>query len=539
MAIKILRPDSAEGGRARDLASEARAAAVIRHRGIIDIFGFGTIPGVGQYPVMEYLDGLPLDEVINNQRAPMLEVEVVTVLDDLLGALGAAHGAGVIHRDLKPGNVFVVRDGSGNEYVKVLDFGLAKRSDAPHGSTPQTRTSMMVGTPEYMAPEQACGQQVGPHTDLYAVGVIAFEMLTRRLPFEGPSPMSIAVHHVHTPPPLPSTYVELHPALEALVMRLLAKTPEERPASAEAVRRELKVILKQLSLDATQRSQLPRVGVPSPLSWEAVAIAPSPHVRTEHSGQQGRRPPPATVASLSPGTSWAHDALPMGPMGPTAKDLSAMPPGRSRAVRSGMGGALLLALLAAGASWMSQGSETVTPTPGPLTEEAVTAPSPLRDLPAAPAPRAAPAPAPHSPAQGSEVHDVQLPGGQNPTLPATVLAKDSRAVRVDEPPRSRRPPRGLGRAGDGRAPAGSTDTGLGAEARAAAAPGLLTLKVKGYVKDVLVDGRSYGRKYQLELSAGLHKIEVRGNDFTMPYRSHVTILAGNETEHHIVLEPIQ
>ncbi|MFP2932458.1 serine/threonine-protein kinase, partial [Pyxidicoccus sp. 3LG] len=291
VAIKVLRPDFAEGGRARDLVSEARAAAAIRHRGIIDIFGFGTIPGVGQYLVMEYLDGAPLDEVIH-QRAPMLEVEAVTVLDDLLGALGAAHAVGVIHRDLKPGNVFVVRDGSGNEYVKVLDFGLAKRSEAPNSSTPQTRASMMVGTPEYMAPEQACGQEVGPHTDLYAVGVIAFEMLTRRLPFEGPSPMAIAVHHVRTPPPSPSSYVELHPALESLVMRLLAKNAEERPASAEAVRRELKVILKQLTSDTTQLSAPPRVSAPSTISQEAVAIpAPAPvRGRTDRGGPPARRP---------------------------------------------------------------------------------------------------------------------------------------------------------------------------------------------------------------------------------------------------------
>ncbi|MFP2912776.1 serine/threonine-protein kinase, partial [Pyxidicoccus sp. 3LFB2] len=287
VAIKILRPDFAEGGRARDLASEARAAAAIRHRGIIDIFGFGTIPGVGQYLVMEYLDGSPLDEVIN-QHAPMLEVQAVTVLDDLLGALGAAHAAGVIHRDLKPGNVFVVRDGAGNEYVKVLDFGLAKRSEAPNGSTPQTRASMMVGTPEYMAPEQACGQEVGPHTDLYAVGVIAFEMLTRRLPFEGPTPMAIAVHHVRTPPPSPSTYVELHPALEALVMQLLSKAPEDRPASAEAVRRELKVILKQLSSDATQLSAPPRVPSRPPSPRRPWPSRLRRAVRTERYGQQGR-----------------------------------------------------------------------------------------------------------------------------------------------------------------------------------------------------------------------------------------------------------
>jgi len=174
----------------------------------------------------------------------------------------------------------------------------------------------------------------------------------------------------------------------------------------------------RLRLTCAPSTTASRAAAPPPASLKT--LPPEPTVSP-------RRATPSSVASLSPGTSWAHDAL---PMGPTAKDLSAMPPGRSRAVRSGMGGALLLALLAAGTSWLSQGSEPVTPTPRPLTEEAVAATSPLRDVPAALAPWAALAPAPeaqpasagampHSSTQGSEAHDVQLAGGQNPTLPAT------------------------------------------------------------------------------------------------------------------------
>ncbi|MFY2564149.1 serine/threonine-protein kinase [Corallococcus terminator] len=261
VAIKLLRPDFVEGARGRDLVAEARAAAAIHHRGIIDIFGFGAIPDVGQYLVMEYLEGAPLDEVIH-QRAPMLEVDVIRILDALLGALAAAHAVGVIHRDLKPGNVFMVREGDGTESVKVLDFGIAKRSEAPHGSTPQTNASTMVGTPEYIAPEQACGQQVSPQTDLYAVGVMAFEMLTRRLPFEGESPLAIVLQHVRTPPPSPSSYLEMNPALEKLVLRLLAKAPSERPSSAEAVRRELKLVLASFSENVTR--QAPSKSAPRP-----------------------------------------------------------------------------------------------------------------------------------------------------------------------------------------------------------------------------------------------------------------------------------
>ena len=576
VAIKILRPDFAEGGRARDLASEARAAAAIRHRGIIDIFGFGNIPGVGQYLVMEYLDGAPLDEVIH-QRSPMLEVEVVTVLDELLSALAAAHAAGVIHRDLKPGNVFVVRDGAGNEYVKVLDFGLAKRSVAPNGTTPQTRTSMMVGTPEYMAPEQACGQEVGPHTDLYAVGVIAFEMLTRRLPFEGESPMAIAVHHVRTPPPSPATYVDLHPEVEALVMRLLAKTPEERPASADAVRRELKVIAKKLASDATQLSPPPRVSAPSTVSQEAVAVAAPPpaRVRTERYGQQPARrtrppsggkgtpvpsprraTPPPVVVSASPTEVLRVD--------PTAKDLTALPSGRSRAMWVGVSALVGLALVAGG-GWLLRDGDASTPKPLPLEEGAVAAKVPLREMPASGTPVAlapikpvrAPVEAPPaavapeaSPAQaGSGAGtpaggEVRAAGGQKPLLAATVLAKDTQAVGTADAEgarASRKPVRPVATSRDGRKVGTRTGTArdeASEEAAPAAGMGSLSLKVRGNVTDVIVDGVSYGKTFNLELPAGIHKLQVRGNDDMQPYSIAVTILSGETTERHVLLEKL-
>ncbi|MFE8605740.1 serine/threonine-protein kinase [Archangium violaceum] len=278
VAIKIIRPDSSEGIRSRDLVSEARAVSAIRHRGIIDIFGFGTLPGIGQYLVMEYLNGRPLDEVILD-RAPMRPSEAIRLIIEVLGALSAAHAVGVIHRDLKPGNIFVVLESNGTEYVKVLDFGLAKQAATPNGPTPQTRASMIVGTPEYMAPEQACGQPVSPRTDLYAVGIILFEMLTGRLPFRGDSPMHVAIQQVQAQPPAPASLVDGLPLeLDALVLRLLAKEPEQRPASAEAVARELKTIARTLAVDMTQLSGFART-VPEP--EPAAAPVPRPAPRQE------------------------------------------------------------------------------------------------------------------------------------------------------------------------------------------------------------------------------------------------------------------
>jgi serine/threonine-protein kinase len=296
VAIKIIRPDSSEGVRARDLVGEARAVSAIRHRGIIDIFGFGTLPGIGQYLVMEYLNGRPLDEVILD-RAPMPPAEAVRLIIEVLGALSAAHAVGVIHRDLKPGNIFLVLESNGSEYVKVLDFGLAKQGNTPNGPTPQTRASMIVGTPEYMAPEQACGQPVSPRTDLYAVGIILFEMLTGRLPFRGDSPMHVAIQQVQAQPPSPDSLVEgLPPELNALVLRLLAKEPEQRPASAEAVARELKTIARTLSADMTQLSGFARtMPEPEPVS------RPSPR-------QEAPPAPPRTARPAAPPPAETVDA---------------------------------------------------------------------------------------------------------------------------------------------------------------------------------------------------------------------------------------
>ena len=209
-AIKLLREEHSQGAHARGLLAEARAASAIHHHGIIDIFGFGQQPGVGQYLVMEYLEGRPLDELIQ-ARAPLPLAEAVALLCEVLDALSAAHAVGVIHRDLKPSNIFVARQSNGTESIKVLDFGLAKRSTTPQGTAPQTHSDVIVGTPQYMAPEQALCQEVGPQTDLYAVGVIAFELLTGQRPFTGRSPMEIVAHHLNTPPPAPSLFVALPP----------------------------------------------------------------------------------------------------------------------------------------------------------------------------------------------------------------------------------------------------------------------------------------------------------------------------------------
>jgi serine/threonine-protein kinase len=535
VAIKILRPEFSEGHGARDLIAEARAASAIRHRGIIDIFGFGTIPHIGQYMVMEYLEGTPLDEVIA-QRAPMLELEVIALLDELLGALGAAHSAGVIHRDLKPGNIFVISDSTGNESVKVLDFGLAKRSEVPNGTSPQTRASMIVGTPEYMAPEQATGNAVGPHTDLYSVGVIAFEMLTRRMPFLGPTAMAIAIQHVQARPPAPSEFVDLHPELDGLVLRLLSKTAAQRPASAEAVRRELKAIARQISDGATRLDPAPRGEKPSdevpkvdadylgaPISGSIRSGSDSlTGTRTAPAGSggpagvSGSRPRVTPVPTLDqaahreggyPDTMELETVSGRGQVPATER---VAPVRSNRTLQLMVGGVLLLALGALG-FWALRPEdpipsnptrvEPVTPTPPIAEVKPVTPPTPDPVAPVTPDPSLTKSPEDTSPAQSGQPQ-VPPPNGQKKPGERTVTPQPGRP----NPPRTKK-------------------------------MGTLRLASKFWA-DIFVDGKSMGqlpRNNDLELPVGKHALELRNPGFK-PYRATIIIIADEMTDHQVIWE---
>ncbi|MDC0711147.1 protein kinase [Stigmatella sp. ncwal1] len=238
VAIKVLKAEFAGAQElVQRLLVEARVVNAIQHRGIIDIFGFGQLPDGRPYVVMELLQGLSLDQFIK-RRGRVAADETVAILDEVLSALGAAHRAGVIHRDLKPGNIFLVEGSEGARAVKILDFGIAKVAVSEMAS-PMTMQGMLLGTPEYMAPEQIRGNKVEATTDLYAVGVIAFQMLTGARPFSGEQ-MSVLFAQVEEAPVSPSSLVSGIPLeLERIVLRLLAKNPAERFQTAEAVRQEL------------------------------------------------------------------------------------------------------------------------------------------------------------------------------------------------------------------------------------------------------------------------------------------------------------
>ena len=235
VAIKVLSPafcgDPAAVAR---FEQEALLVNEIGHPSIVDAIQFGELPDKRSFIVMELLQGESLGTRL--ERGPLTASETVEILDTVCDGLAAAHEKGVIHRDLKPDNIFLV-DSRGKKGVKLLDFGLAKLA-GKGGDTGlgihKTKSGILVGTPAYMSPEQARGKPVDARTDIYALGVLAYKMLTGALPFKAENAMDLIVMHLNAPPPPPQKLVpDTPPELSRLVVRMMAKQPEQRPSLAE------------------------------------------------------------------------------------------------------------------------------------------------------------------------------------------------------------------------------------------------------------------------------------------------------------------
>jgi eukaryotic-like serine/threonine-protein kinase len=210
---------------------EAKVVNQIGHPGIIDIFEAGTLSDGRPYIVMERLDGQTLSARASASRLP--PELVLEVLRQVCEALIAAHATGVVHRDLKPDNVFLVDvpDDPAAVRVKVLDWGIAKVMS--HG-TQHTIDGELVGTPQYLSPEQASGQTVSSQADVYSFGVMAFELFLEKQPFEAETAIEVMMMHLRAPPPRPSDlWSDIAPALESLMLSMLAKAPDDRPTMTE------------------------------------------------------------------------------------------------------------------------------------------------------------------------------------------------------------------------------------------------------------------------------------------------------------------
>jgi serine/threonine protein kinase len=255
--------------------AEARAANLIGHENIINIFDMNVLPPRRHYLVMEYLEGQPLSA---RMRQPMPPSEAVGILTQVCDALQAAHSHGVIHRDLKPENIFLIRRERTPNFVKVLDFGIAKlldRSLAPA----QTSLGTLMGTPEYMAPEQWTGSPVDGRTDLYALGLIAYRLLTGRRAFSGEGLGELLQAHLGHVPLSPHGVDPTVPAaLSDAVMRAMAKRPEDRFKDAAELRAALERSLSQSPAAQAVSPTLVRPSAPgAPVAARAMpSVVPIP-----------------------------------------------------------------------------------------------------------------------------------------------------------------------------------------------------------------------------------------------------------------------
>ncbi|MGW8729381.1 protein kinase domain-containing protein [Streptomyces sp. NPDC055808] len=348
---------------------EAQAVAKLQHTNIVSVFDTGedTVTfsgsaedgGVMPYIVMEYVEGEPLGSTLHRdiqQYGAMPADKALKVTADVLAALEASHEMGLVHRDIKPGNVMMTKRG----IVKVMDFGIARAMQS--GVTSMTQTGMVVGTPQYLSPEQALGRGVDARSDLYSVGIMLFQLLTGRIPFDADSPLAIAYAHVQEEPVAPSSLNRsITPAVDALVARALKKNPNERFPSAQAMHDEIHRIA---SAGQTGAAPVITGGAP-PVSGTGIGATVFPpldsqaapglqgHVQTPYQSGPYGPPTPAPTSQPQPSYGYPQQPAPMAAQTPPPYSMSpAQPPatgsGGSKRNTPVIVGAVAVALLAVG-----------------------------------------------------------------------------------------------------------------------------------------------------------------------------------------------
>ncbi|MEU9874816.1 protein kinase domain-containing protein [Streptomyces phaeochromogenes] len=287
---------------------EAQSVAKLTHTNIVSVFDTGedNLDGATTpYIVMEYVEGRPLGSVLDQditQYGAMPADKALKITADVLAALEISHEMGLVHRDIKPGNVMMTK----RNVVKVMDFGIARAMQS--GVTSMTQTGMVVGTPQYLSPEQALGRGVDARSDLYSVGIMLFQLVTGRLPFEADSPLAIAYAHVQEEPVLASSVNRsLPPAVDALITRALKKNPNERFLSAESMRDECLRVAQSFQaappsiVPGAQTSSGAGVGSAVFPPVDQSAQAPQGNVQTPY--QPGAYGPPTPAHSSTPAPS--------------------------------------------------------------------------------------------------------------------------------------------------------------------------------------------------------------------------------------------
>lgn len=376
VAVKIMHPGLGDATThdddsfARRFVSEARAAARISHPHVVAVFDQGRDESDGTvYLVMEYVPGHTLRDTVTKD-APMSPERALALLDPVLSALGAAHRAGLIHRDVKPENVLIADDGR----IKVADFGLARAvsADTQHTAT----NGVLIGTVSYLAPELVVEQRADARADVYAAGVILFELLTGTKPHTGETPIAVAYRHVHEDVPAPSTVVPgLPDYVDALTARATTREPSLRPADATVLLRHVRRVVQALhdgvrsdpelvaDLLPSARAAAPAEATdvdtdttPEPVSslWDGMPDLVAPDVSPDHERTSvivDRPRPPAPAAPVPPPPAPPKQRRP-------ARERT---PGRTKRIAVLLVLAVLAAALGGTAWWVGWGRYTTTP----------------------------------------------------------------------------------------------------------------------------------------------------------------------------------
>ena len=288
VALKVIKPELVGSSEfARRFQREARAATSLNHPNIVAVYDLGQAEDGTLYIAMELVDGPSLKDAIQ-KGGPMDPIRIVRLVRQVLGALALAHRHHIVHRDLKPQNIMLASDRDGNEIAKLVDFGIAKTFD---DRTQLTSTGFAIGTPQYMAPEQASGSDVDGRSDLYSLGIILYEMLVAEVPFNDPSTPAILVKHLTEAPMRPSlrrTDIEVHRGLEDIAVRCLEKDPAKRYQSAEEM---AQAMAAAVSLDGSAAS----------VSEAATLPMGAPHLTmgSTHTAARAVPTPPANVPAPS------------------------------------------------------------------------------------------------------------------------------------------------------------------------------------------------------------------------------------------------
>ena len=303
-AVKLLRPEVA--GTAimlRRFNAEAEAVAKLSHPNTVNIYDFGQDTDGTFFIAMEFIEGKSLREAIHTD-APFPLRRALSIAAQVSASLVDAHGHSIIHRDLKPDNVMLQSRGRSRDVARVLDFGIAKlRDEGRAQQAAMTQAGDMLGTPQYMAPEQIRAEQIDGRTDVYALGCLLYEMVTARLPFEGPTIMALLSKHLMENPPIPSQRrpeLGIPPAIDELIMTAIAKDPNARPQTMEIFGEQINALLAALPADPNASAQQSAVhGVPG-VGATLAAGAPSHGGATPPAGFAPQTPPPMGYAPNTP-----------------------------------------------------------------------------------------------------------------------------------------------------------------------------------------------------------------------------------------------